>query len=215
MRSPHPRGRPRDAKSRGLSGFTRQPLETRPKASDRGMAHANAPGAQPPSTLAQMLRHARCRTPVPLPRAQVLDVRAGLRGMRTRQRVLAGRVPLQGEEVEAALIAEDVQLLGQVGAVSPAARSLSLTAREVETTSRALAECFPSRHLDRLRIHWKPTARPHAGPDGPPIAGLSTQPADPVRDRTSDLRRCRGHVWTEPGISRQSYGLVKLTSICM
>ena len=113
-----------------------------------------------------------------LPRAQILDVRARLRGMRTRQRVLAGRVPLHGEEVEAALIAEDVQLLGQVGAVSPAARSLSLTAREVEPTSRALAEGFPSRHLDRLRVHWMRSARPHAGAKGLSVAGLLTRSAD-------------------------------------
>src|SRR5512132_2050918 len=116
---------------------------------------------------------------VPLPRPQVLDVGAGLRGMHTRQRVLAGRVPFHGEEVEAALIAEDVQPLGQVGAVPPTARSLSLAAREVEPTSRTLAESFPPRHLDRLRVYWKPSARPHAEPKGLAVAGLPTQTADP------------------------------------
>ena len=118
---------------------------------------------------------------VPFPCAQVLDVGAGLRGMHARQRVLAGRVPLHGEEVEAALIAEDVQFLGQVGAVPPTARSLSLAAREVEPTSRTLTEPFPPRHLDRLRVHWKPTAAPDAEPNGLAAGGLPTQPADPRR----------------------------------
>jgi hypothetical protein len=109
---------------------------------------------------------------IPFPCAQVLDVGARLHGMHARQGILAGRVPLHGEEVEAALIAEDVQLLGQVGAVPPTARPLALAAREVEPAPRTLAEPFPPRHLAHLRDHWKPTGRPRAGPKGPPAGGL-------------------------------------------
>ena len=83
-------------------------------------ASGNGPiGSRPkPGRAARAAAPSRSGQPaVALPCAQVLDVGAGLRGMHACQRVLAGRVSLHGEEVEAALIAEDVQLLGQVGAV--------------------------------------------------------------------------------------------------
>jgi hypothetical protein len=107
------------------------------RTASRGVAQRTA------SVLARMLRRARGRLTVPFPRTQVLDVGTRLRGMCACQRVIAGRVPLHGEEVEAALIAEDVQLLGHAGAVPPAARSLSLAAREVEPTSRATGGRLP------------------------------------------------------------------------
>ena len=45
--------------------------------------------------------------------------------VRTREGILARRVPFHREEVEAAVRAVDVQLFRQVGAVTPRARSLS------------------------------------------------------------------------------------------
>jgi hypothetical protein len=51
-----------------------------------------------------------------LPALVVLDVREGLRGMLARHRIGTRWIPFHGQEVEPALIAKDVQLLGQVWA---------------------------------------------------------------------------------------------------
>ncbi len=102
------------------------------------------------------------------PALQVLDVPERLARVRARERVLAGRVALHREEVEAAGVAEHVQLLGEVGALAPGARATPLARRDVEPAARALREAFPSRHGRRLHLLGTPACRRPRGPDGPP-----------------------------------------------
>ena len=117
----------------------------------------------------------------PRPFAHVLDVRPGFLTVCTRHGICAGRVPLHRDEVEPALVAEHVQLLRNVGALTPGAGTLTFSRGEVIRALRAWTELLPTvqrpRHLGLLSLStlgrterdWKGFGPPRSGPNGPQL----------------------------------------------
>jgi len=66
------------------------------------------------------------------PRADVLDVSEVIGRVLAREGILTRWIALAGEEVEAARVAIDVEILGEVRTVPPRAAPFALPGRDVE-----------------------------------------------------------------------------------
>jgi hypothetical protein len=120
----------------------RSAMASRRAASEDRLMSANQLGG--PADLVPGAAGSRSRSRLEQP--HVLHVRERLARVLAHEWFLAGRVAPHREEVVPAVRAEHVELLGEVRALSPRTLALTFAGREVERTSGALAEPFPSVH---------------------------------------------------------------------